>query len=476
MQNEIQKLFDSIQTRRAKIAVIGDVLIDEYVRTEKVERMSPESDGVPILRTEAPSYRVPGGAGNCARQLTRWPADVFLLGLVDLPTDVMLRRFGINQAYSVTHGTGHNPVKRRYFVGDNMVLRHDDEQLGYGCGPEELPQLRRKILANLHALLCDHKIDVLVVSDYDKGLLDEWLLQEIFMLCRAAGAKTVVDAKQGPWLYRGANVLRMNEAYCDRYASALYVGEHFDLEVVTHGSGLTSCRTAKDAWNIVAQSSREPAVSVIGAGDCFTAHLALALADLCGIQLASEIADAASRLYVQDNYNTPVYPLDVWYQFADSKQAPLSLLIPWLKDQREAGAKVVFTNGCFDVLHPGHLHTLEWAKSQGNHLIVGVNDDAGVARLKGPGRPMQKLEHRVRMLEALECVDFVVSFSEHLPNELMRALSPDILVKGPDYAGKVLAGEQIVHEKLIAPPSDYTGHSSDLHRAGFPTWLTPKCN
>jgi D-beta-D-heptose 7-phosphate kinase/D-beta-D-heptose 1-phosphate adenosyltransferase len=192
-------------------------------------------------------------------------------------------------------------------------------------------------------------------------------------------------------------------------------------------------------WFEYSPQKKIEAISVIGAGDCFVAFLALALG--CGFDIAesAEIAFEAGAVYVQRKYNKPVSPSDL---ISSSKKVDVSLL-------RKMDCKLVFTNGCFDILHVGHLELLRKAKTFGDKLVVAVNSDESIQRLKGDGRPINCLEDRMEMLASLEFVDFVVSFEEDTPYNLIQEIMPEVLVKGKDWNGNVVGSDLVKQVEIV---------------------------
>ena len=215
-------------------------------------------------------------------------------------------------------------------------------------------------------------------------------------------------------------------------------------------------------WSTCQQRASVPVKSVVGAGDCFAAHLALAKSHGFSLHESAEIAYSAGRTYVQHLHNRPIMPHEV---ARDTEPERAKVVTPAemraILDVRYPHARTVFTNGCFCLLHAGHASTLRFARQQGDVLMVAVNDDASVRRLKGENRPVQSIEERVQLLSGLQCVDFVIILDDDSPEKMMGILKPTILVKGPDYAGKSVVGSHLVKEVLFATEVATT-HSSDL--------------
>jgi D-beta-D-heptose 7-phosphate kinase/D-beta-D-heptose 1-phosphate adenosyltransferase len=199
--------------------------------------------------------------------------------------------------------------------------------------------------------------------------------------------------------------------------------------------------------------------SLQGAGDCFMAFLAMAVGHGFSISDAAEIAFEAGTIYVQNRHNEPIKPEQLWH-----REDPSSIKFVAPEFLRNRNYRLTLCNGCFDILHKGHLDTLEFAKSQGDKLVVAVNSDQSVNNLKGGDRPVNTLEHRMQMLAALQVVDFVIPFGENTPLDLIQKIKPDVLVKGGDYKKEDVVGYGIVPEIIIAPTTPGFSTTSILDR------------
>jgi D-beta-D-heptose 7-phosphate kinase/D-beta-D-heptose 1-phosphate adenosyltransferase len=209
--------------------------------------------------------------------------------------------------------------------------------------------------------------------------------------------------------------------------------------VITHGGDKVVGLDGNDFFSYCPKKAVSVA-SVVGAGDCFCAFFAMSLGHGFKIAEATEIAWNAGALYVQGKMNRPITPAEL---------SPNGIVEP--EDLRDRDFKLVFTNGCFDLLHDGHIKTLEFAKEKGQKLVVALNTDASIRRLKGEGRPVMPLEQRMRVMANLKPVDFVVSFDEDTPLEVIKKIRPDVLVKGQDYQLENIVGADIVPEVCRAP-------------------------
>lgn len=436
--------------KQITINIVGDVIIDEYYYV-KADRISPEFP-IPVLQSNSnkPTHCLPGGAGNVALQLQDFNVKVRLFGFIDDYAEQVLQIHGISTEFCVKVPCV--PVKKRLYSRDGQfaLCRWDFEDFSederyYNCYSYQLKALRQMLASKF----IDQKSDVTILSDYNKGIF----LEDIQPWMQGV---VIVDPKKGPLSkWHGCYIIKPNakeakeltglpssQAQCEKILKETGC---FGVVITSSGDGF-GCRSLTEPYSIYANEKPTAADSVIGAGDCFIAFLAMANARDFTLKDAARIAYEAGSLYVHRRHNEPVTKMDIKKKLIPSK-AKFATVEEIVKIQ---GCKV-FTNGCFDILHAGHLQTLNYAKSLGDVLIVGVNDDESVRRLKGDGRPVIDICHRMQMVAALEVVDFVVSFSEDTPFNLIQALKPDILVKGSDYAVDQIVGRDLVTEVRTCP-------------------------
>lgn len=450
--------------RSARILVLGDVMLDRYVMGE-VRRISPEAP-VPVLRIKQ-SYEVPGGAGNVGNNLAGLGCETVLLGVIgDDAQGVTLRelcaRHDIGEML-VIDKTRPTTTKTRIVAKDQQLLRLDDEQPG--VLPEvvvsELLDRFEKSVARCRAV---------VLSDYGKGIFRApGFCRRAISLAAKHGVPVFVDPKGREWeRYRNATCITPNAAELEEVARGPVEGEvqllaeagkvrqRFGVEwvLVTRGAkGM--CLLGRQNPPLVIPTIAREVYDVSGAGDTVIAVLAACVA--CGLALpeAARIANTAAGIVVGKLGTQPVTAAELQYglQWEQSgvngiryaaKSGTLESARMQAQAWRSNGDRIVFTNGCFDLLHPGHIHLLEEAKALGDRLIVGLNSDASVKRLKGPRRPILSEGDRLALLKALSCVDLVVIFAEDTPMRLIEALRPDILVKGSDYLPEQVVGREVV--------------------------------
>ena len=444
----------------ARVLCVGDVMLDHF-RYGEVERISPEAP-VPVLRLEREDTML-GGAGNVARNLAALGAEVGFVSVAGDDEDgararALLAEQGIGDFVLVADGARRTSTKTRYLAGNQQVLRADSE-----TAAPLAPGIRAKLLAAAGEAL--EKCQVLVLSDYGKGVLEDGVAAELIAQARTAGRPVVVDPKGTDFArYRGASVLTPNrrelgqaarlptDSDDDIVAAARHLAASSGLDAVLvtrGGDGMTLVEAEGELVHLPAEA-RE-VFDVSGAGDTVAATLGAALAAGADVARAAALANVAAGIVVGKVGTAAAYADDVIgalrHQDLSSAEAKIMAQRPALdrvQSWRQLGQKIGFTNGCFDLLHPGHVSLLAKAKEACDRLVVGLNGDASVTRLKGPDRPIQTEAARAAVLASLASVDMVVIFAEDTPMELIEALCPDLMVKGADYAPEEVVGADYV--------------------------------
>lgn len=451
---------------RPKILVIGDLVLDHYV-FGAVTRISPEAP-IGVLRVTDEESRL-GAAGSVARNLAVLGADVQLVGFLgaDPHADEFLRlcaESGIRTA-GVVRTPGRETLRKTRFLGrrgagGQQVLRVDRGETGpYAAAAATA---LAKAAADATA-----GVDLVVLSDYRKGVLETPLVRQVIEAGRARGIPVLVDPKPPDFArYRGATALTPNRpeteshvgfpiddlAAAGRAAAALR--EDLDLEaaVVTLDQDGIWFAGPDGATGHFPTAKRE-VFDVTGAGDMVISALAMAIAAGAAWADAVRIANLAAGIEVSRLGVVPVSReeiLEALHEEAASpdsgKLRPLPDLLEILAARRVRGERVVFTNGCFDLLHPGHLELLKRARAEGDALVVGLNSDASIRRLKGADRPVLPEPARAAVLSALSFVDHVVLFDDDTPQALIAAIRPDVLVKGADWKDRVVVGREEVEK------------------------------
>lgn len=442
------------------VVVVGDTMIDLYDQV-RVSRISPEFP-IPVINcNDHTQVARPGGAGNVCEQLRNFNADVKLAAFWD--AGHALPDASFDHSWSVVDARCHAPVKRRYYDGDYPLVRMDNERKDYGLG-EHVVAARIELVKKFVEMTERQRPDVVILSDYNKGLFCRSTAKLLIDRCHDLGVPTIVDPKKDWSLWRGCTVFKPNliEAAEFLRQTPTWVVANWrqatdDLRnmvscrsvVITNGSGGVFGLDWNGHFHYQPARPVPEVRSVIGAGDCFAAVLALAVAHGYKVEDAAQVAYEAGAVYVQNKHNEPIWPHQLLGRVEDSYSKILDpdALAKYLKAQNR---RVVFTNGCFDILHRGHVSTLEFAKRQGDILVVGVNTDESIKRLKGESRPINELYDRRIMLAALACVDFVTHFGEDTPKELIAKLRPNVVVKGGQYAVEDVVGHDTC-EVVLSP-------------------------
>ncbi|MGU3493510.1 D-glycero-beta-D-manno-heptose-7-phosphate kinase [Xanthobacteraceae bacterium A53D] len=449
------------ETQPATIAVIGDVMVDRYI-TGSVSRISPEAP-VPVL-VHGEERVVPGGAANVAANAAALGAPVVLVGLVgDDEAAGQLRGAlaafpGIALDAMVVEANRPTITKTRVMSGRQQIVRIDAEVTR---APDA--SVVERLIAAAEAAIA--RASVVVLSDYAKGVLSDTVIAAVMKAANAKGAPVIVDPKRRTFeAYKGASLVTPNrrelteatglpdETDMDAARAAEAAGRQFggDVLVTRAEKGMTLWRQNGRTLHVAAEA-RE-VFDVSGAGDTALAALAVSLAGGQSLEASVGIANAAAALAVA-KLGTAVVTRAELRQALERSAAAIErpgalvsledacrIVAAW----KANGTRVVFTNGCFDLLHPGHVSLLEQAASHGDRLVVALNSDASVKRLKGETRPLQDEQARATVMGAMRCVDLVVLFEEDTPLETIKALLPDVLVKGADYAPSAVVGAKEV--------------------------------
>ena len=457
----------------ARVAVIGDLMLDRYVYGG-VERISPEA---PIAVLGIDHERVMlGGAGNVARNVAALGAEAVLVALCgedDAGSEIkalLAVEDRLRAQLCVTAGRA-TSVKTRFVAGNQQLLRTDleaREDVGAAAAAELLTV----------ALAAVDGADAVVLSDYAKGVLSKALIEAVVERAAARSVPVIADPKTLDFShYRGVGVLTPNRA--ELHAATRMDVASDDQAVDAAQSVIDRCGVAavlvtrgargmslvrREAAPVHIPTRAREVFDVSGAGDTVVAALAGGLASGMTLDAAAELANVAAGVVV-GKVGTAVVDageLKAAFLNTEAKVVDLASAGDRLAQWRLVGDRIVFTNGCFDLIHPGHVALLAQAKAAGERLIVGLNSDASVKRLKGEDRPIQNQVARAQVLASFAAVDLVVIFGEDTPLELITTLRPEVLVKGADYAEAEVVGGDVVKayggEVVLAEIVD--GHST----------------
>ncbi len=444
-----------------KVLVVGDLMLDRYILGE-VERISPEAP-VPVIR-HAQRYERPGGAANVAANLAGLGCKAFLAGFWGEDGEkgelaALLEKAGVDTVGVVT-GSLPTISKTRIVGRQQQLLRLDIESR------EPIPAVEMERLTE-RAVDLAGKVHAVILSDYAKGALNAELCGRVIRAARAAGVPVLADPKTPDFgKYSGATTVCPNlselavatgipahEPEKMLAAAQALVGEH-ELGFLTVTMSEKGIRVlSADGVSFHSPARAREVFDVSGAGDTVIATLAASLAGGLQVRTAVELANLAAGIVVGKVGTVPIAAHELVAALTPSsgitsgeKVLDLDRVTHRVAEWRAAGETIVFTNGCFDLLHVGHITLLEDCRRFGSKLVLGLNTDASVSRLKGPSRPIVGERERARVMSALAAVDAVVLFDEPTPLELIRALKPDVLVKGGDYTVSTVVG----HEDVIA--------------------------
>lgn len=437
---------------RCRILVVGDVMIDQYLYGA-TQRVSPEAP-IPVVKVDELEQR-PGGAGNVALNLVAMGAQVKLLGFRGdddngLDLQKQLEAQGVD-CYFQTVNNQPTTTKLRVLSRHQQLIRLDFE--------EPVKHLDTTTFQAQFAELLD-QADAVIFSDYRKGTLVN--VDQLIELANRYQVPTFVDPKSDDFsCYQGATVITPNKSEfedvvgkCENYeqlhqkAEQLLQDCQLSALLVTQGEdGMSLIRLGQPVMHQA--SLAQEVFDVTGAGDTVVASLALAYAAQCSWEQAINVANLAAGIVVGKLGAGVVTLPELSRAMAKDLNLPRGIIgqeqiLPLVKQLKSSGKKLVMTNGCFDLLHPGHVHYLEQAKQLGDYLIVAVNSDASVASIKGEHRPINDVDTRMKMLTALDVVDWVVPFGELTPQNLIEQILPDVLVKGGDYEVSEVAGSSAV--------------------------------
>jgi len=447
--------------KEQNILVIGDLMIDEYL-WGKIERISPEAP-VQVVDVEKEEYTL-GGAGNVVKNLVSLGSRVDIASVIAgggngnlIVTELEELGVPLDGLFKDSNRTSSKKTRIMSSTNNQQILRVDRET-------------RRPISkANEDGIISFVRDNVdefsaVILSDYAKGVLTQRVLQSVIRLAREHSVAAIVDPKGDSYeKYRGATIIAPNKREAGLALGIAITGEK-DLRkarrklldklatkavLITQGAkGMTLFESGKEAVHIPTRA-RE-VYDVTGAGDTVVSVLALGIASGLSFGDAAQIANIAAGIVVSKLGSATVTAREMLESVErrernlDGKINEREQLKNLINREQAGGKKIVFTNGCFDLLHVGHVKLLQEAKSLGDILVVGLNSDDSVRRVKSKNRPLVAEQERAYVLAALDSVDYVTLFDEDTPLELIKALRPDVLVKGKDYQKSEVVGREIV--------------------------------
>jgi D-beta-D-heptose 7-phosphate kinase / D-beta-D-heptose 1-phosphate adenosyltransferase len=454
----------NLQEKSPKILVIGDLMVDHYL-WGSCERISPEAP-VQIVNVNSESV-VLGGAGNVVNNLKVLGAQVDIISVIgscEVSDELknLLKKIEVGSQYLITQEDRISSKKSRIIAAQQQVVRYDREN------SDEISVESQKLILKFFSSIINN-YDILILSDYSKGVLTSNLTKSLIVIANKANKKVLVDPKGLDYSkYKGAYLLTPNKKEASE-ATQVTIKDDASL-----AKAITQLKTECDLdVSLITLSDQGVAIydetlrihptiarevfDVTGAGDTVLASLGFALA--CGYQIDDSVkfSNLAAGVVVGKIGSATAtlneiieYESNLSKSSSDANIKTLQEITILSSELKTRGKKIIFTNGCFDILHAGHVRYLGAAKNYGDVLILGLNSDRSVASLKGEGRPINTQLDRAYILAALEAVDYVVVFDEDTPYNLIKAVKPHILVKGGDYEGKVVVGQDIADElKLV---------------------------
>ena len=454
-------MFSRLDFTKASILVVGDLMLDKYY-FGSVNRISPEAP-VPVVKVNFSKYTL-GGAGNVVNNIVNLNAKVNVAGIIGKDQNGKILRELLEEKkvdYYLLERDLPTITKVRIIGGHQQIVRIDFEEIVF-LNEEELKQIKQYIMSVIDRVNC------LVISDYGKGVISPELSQFIIREAQKRFLSVVVDPKGKDWTkYKGATVITPNikelsdvlnidvkneDDEVEKYGREVRGKYNLKYLLVTRSEKGMSLITEEKVYHI--RSEAKEVYDVSGAGDTVVATLATAMGAGFDILEAVKLANTAAGIVVSKIGTAPITLEElkkVLKGYNNRKIKSLNELLEELKILRNEGKKIVFTNGCFDILHRGHIEYLRKAKGLGDILIIGLNSDDFVRKIKGKERPINKQEDRAELLTSLEFVDYVVIFDEETPYSLIKQIKPDVLVKGGDYKVEEVVGREFAKETVILP-------------------------
>jgi len=474
---------------QARILLVGDFMLDRYL-FGSTERISPEAP-IPVLRFRREEHRL-GGAGFVLAGLATLGAKVSAVGVIGEDAAGRTVRDHVTSLGALADGLitipGRPTVEKVRLLGSSedrahqQMLRLDiEESHPLDASAAQLIADRAKTLLNGCELLC--------LEDYDKGALPAGVCRELISAARSANIPVLIDpARLNDYgKYRGATAIKLNRPEAERStglpartpeqcrAAAEKLLDTLDLQavIITLNDGGSYLATRDGDRQRLTSRPREVA-DATGAGDMVLVTLCLAHAAGANWHDAVTLANVVAGLEVEKVGCVPITRSEIIHDLVAEhhehagKQRTLEALLPEISSLRASGKKIVFTNGCFDLIHLGHIKYFQWAKKRGDVLVVGVNTDSSIQRLKGMKRPIITEADRVAVLEELESIDYLVRFDDDTPMRLIESIKPDVLVKGADYSKEQVVGWDFVEscggEVALAPLIDGKSTSAVIQR------------
>lgn len=471
----------SNDAKNKRILIVGDIMLDSY-HFGKVDRISPEAPVPVFLETGRTEY-VAGGAANVAVNISAIDVDTYLCSVVGEDNSgrklmELLNDRGVNTEFVQSDSSRPTTTKLRYIGPNNQQIMRADDEVTDEISAESEEEFIKSLDAHLK------EFSLILFSDYKKGFLSRSLMRRLIKLANDYGIPTLVDVKEKDFeKYKGATLLKPNRKElsvltnmsCDTKDQAVRAAVWLCSKA---GSEYVLATLGADGMILVdrnglvedVKSTTHEVYDVTGAGDTSIAYLAAEMVKGTDIKRAVKVANYAAGVQVSKVGTSIVYPDEVEHAMREQENSSAGKILDFYGQGGLAvidrihgkGKRIVFTNGCFDILHIGHITYLRKARQFGDVLIVGINSDASVKRLKGDDRPVNNLSDRAEMLAAMDFVDYVIPFEEDTPKKLIDQVRPDVLVKGGDYSPDNIVGADTViqHGGKVEVIPFVDGHST----------------
>ncbi len=446
MEKGIKNIIDDF--KNLKILVVGDAILDTYIygTTDRICREAP----VPVFNAEEEKYSC-GGAANTAINLAALGAETYYLTVLGKDSNAhellnVLQKNNVHCEFILRDKTRKTIAKKRAIALSNIILRLDE-----GTVTDISQNLEEELLQKIVEV--SDFVDAILFSDYGFGVITDSLIKSLQPFASSFEKPILVDSKS---LTRFKNIHA--HAVKPNYEEALLLlnlsktakikrAEQMmkNSEILLNKTGAQNVVVTLDDNGVVLIRKRKKPYCVdciprdskntIGAGDTFTSTLALAMASKLKMETCVEIASAAAAIVVQKEGTNVCSNVELksYFNAVPKYISSNEELLNTIKDLRKKGKKIVFTNGCFDLIHKGHIALLDKAREAGDVLVVGVNNDDSARKVKGPERPVNTLEDRIAVLAGLQSVDYIISFAEESPLQLIKLVHPDVFIKGSDY-------------------------------------------
>ncbi len=451
----IQKITNEF--RKQTIVVIGDIMLDNYIFGE-IKRISPEAP-VPVVKYNKETA-FPGGAANVALNLDSLGAKTFIIGTIGKDSSgkkilAQLKKSGINTKYILADPAKTTTVKTRIVSSNQQVLRIDHEET-----IDINPKIESQIIKSIKSTLKNLRPDAVILSDYRKGILTNKILSETINICNKSKIFIGVDPKGKDFSkYKGVNLITPNQSEAELSTNINIKDEASQIDcinkivnqtkadcvLITKGKNGISYKEKKQKIKSI-EAIQKDVFDVTGAGDTFISSFILTYLSTGSYDKSAEFANKAAAVSVTKFGASKITQAELIAveNKIDSKILTADELSKVIHKQKKSGKKVVFTNGCFDLFHHGHLSILEKSKKLGDILVVAINSDNSVKKLKGKQRPIVNEKNRSALLSSLEFVNYVVVFEENTPLKLIKKIKPDVITKGKDYSKDSVVGGKYI--------------------------------